>query len=63
MGGEVIPLDRARADLTQPEALRQVLTETRPDVVVNCAAYNFVDQAESEPEAAFAVNGWGVRSL
>jgi dTDP-4-dehydrorhamnose reductase len=35
----------------------------RPDVVVNCAAYNFVDRAEAEPEAAFAVNAWGVRQL
>src|SRR5258708_511245 len=61
--GDVIPLDRARADLTQPEKLRNTLTDLRPDVVVNCAAYNFVDQAESEPEAAFAVNTWGVRSL
>jgi dTDP-4-dehydrorhamnose reductase len=32
-------------------------------VVVNCAAYNFVDRAEEEPEAAFAVNAWGVRNL
>jgi dTDP-4-dehydrorhamnose reductase len=32
-------------------------------VVVNCAAYNFVDKAESEPETAFAVNAWAVRDL
>jgi dTDP-4-dehydrorhamnose reductase len=61
--GEVVPLDRSRADLTNPELLRATLTELRPDVVVNCAAYNFVDKAESEPEAAFAVNAWGVRQL
>src|SRR6516165_8657573 len=61
--GEVISLSRAQADLTQPGPLRQALEALRPDVVVNCAAYNFVDRAESEPEAAFAVNAWGVRSL
>jgi dTDP-4-dehydrorhamnose reductase len=61
--GEVVPLDRSRADLTKPELLRATLSELRPDVVVNCAAYNFVDKAESEPEAAFAVNAWGVRQL
>jgi len=38
-------------------------TQLRPDVVVNCAAYNFVDKAESEPETAFAVNAWAVREL
>ena len=34
-----------------------------PDAVVNCAAYNFVDRAEAEPDAAFAVNAWAVREL
>ena len=61
--GEVVPLDRARADLTDPDLLRVTLTDLRPDVVVNCAAYNFVDKAEPEPDAAFAVNAWGVRTL
>jgi dTDP-4-dehydrorhamnose reductase len=61
--GEVMPLDRTRADLTKPDLLRATLTELRPDVVVNCAAYNFVDKAESEPPAAFAVNAWGLRDL
>jgi dTDP-4-dehydrorhamnose reductase len=63
LAGEVVPLTRAQADLTRPETLRAVLGELRPDVVVNCAAYNLVDRAEAEPEAAFAVNAWGVRSL
>ncbi|MFN4260469.1 MAG: dTDP-4-dehydrorhamnose reductase [Gemmataceae bacterium] len=63
LAGDVIPWTRERADLTRPETLRAALTEARPDVVVNCAAYNFVDKAESEPEAAFAVNAWGVRAL
>jgi dTDP-4-dehydrorhamnose reductase len=61
--GEVVALTRDRADLTRPDTLRAALGEIRPDVVVNCAAYNFVDRAESEPEAAFAVNAWGVRQL
>jgi dTDP-4-dehydrorhamnose reductase len=43
--------------------MRAKLLELRPEVVFNCSAYNFVDRAESEPEAAFAVNGWGVRHL
>jgi dTDP-4-dehydrorhamnose reductase len=61
--GEVVPLARAQADLMQPESLRAVLTAEKPSLVVNCAAYNFVDKAETEPEAAFAVNAWGVRAL
>jgi dTDP-4-dehydrorhamnose reductase len=58
-----VALTRAQADLTRPDTLRAALAEIRPDVVVNCAAYNFVDRAEAEPEAAFAVNAWGVRQL
>jgi dTDP-4-dehydrorhamnose reductase len=63
LSGEVVALTRERADLTRPETVRAALTELRPDVVINCAAYNFVDRAESEPDAAFAVNAWGVRHL
>jgi dTDP-4-dehydrorhamnose reductase len=61
--GEVIALTRADIDLSQPVSIATALTAARPDVLVNCAAYNFVDKAEAEPEAAFAVNAWGVRAL
>jgi dTDP-4-dehydrorhamnose reductase len=64
--GEVVALSRTgtpAADLTRPESLRAMLDEVRPDAVVNCAAYNFVDRAEGEPPEAFAVNAWGVREL
>ena len=63
LAGEVVPLTRQQIDLARPDTIRPVLTDLRPDVVVNCAAYNFVDKAESEPDAAFAVNAWGVREL
>ncbi len=61
--GEAADLTRQEADLTRPETLREILQELRPEVVLNCAAYNFVDRAESDSEAAFAVNAWGVRNL
>jgi dTDP-4-dehydrorhamnose reductase len=61
--GSVLGLARADADLTDPERLRQTLQDAKPDVVVNCAAYNHVDRAEDEPEAAFRINAWGVRDL
>ena len=50
-------------DLAQPESLSRLFEDVRPDVVINCAAYNFVDRAESEAQDAFAVNAWGVREL
>lgn len=61
--GEVVPLSRQEADLTRADLLETTLRDMRPDVVINCAAYNFVDRAETEPENAFATNAWGVRSL
>ena len=61
--GEVIALTRAEGDLTNVTDLRLRLESLRPDFVINCAAYNLVDRAESDPEAAFAVNAWGVRDL
>jgi dTDP-4-dehydrorhamnose reductase len=64
--GEVVPLSRSNSpatDLARPDSLRALFDEVRPDVVINCAAYNFVDRAESEPQEAFAVNAWGVREL
>jgi dTDP-4-dehydrorhamnose reductase len=61
--GGVVELSRSECDLTRPDEMRAKLTELRPEVVFNCSAYNFVDRAESEPEAAFDVNGWGVRNL
>jgi dTDP-4-dehydrorhamnose reductase len=61
--GDVVPLSRADVDLTDASGLRAKLSNIRPAVLVNCAAYNFVDKAESEPEAAFAVNAWAVRNL
>ena len=53
LSGAVIPLARDQADLTNPELLRTTLMSYKPDVIVNCAAYNFVDKAETEPEQAF----------
>jgi dTDP-4-dehydrorhamnose reductase len=61
--GDVVAADRSRVDLTQQHTIDSALAEIRPQVVVNCAAYNFVDRAESESDAAFAVNTFGVRAL
>lgn len=45
-----------RLDLTDRDALRSLIAETKPNAVVNAAAYTAVDMAESEPEVAAAVN-------
>ena len=54
--GEVIAPLRAALDLASPDAIRRVVRETNPTLIVNPAAYTAVDKAESEPELAAALN-------
>lgn len=54
---ELIVAGRDRMDLSQPEALRATVGEIKPDLIINPAAHTAVDQAESEPELALAING------
>jgi len=61
--GDVVPLTRADIDLAKPDTIAPVLAALRPDVLVNCAAYNLVDKAEADPDAANAVNSRGVGVL
>lgn len=62
-GHEVIALARSDADLRHPEAIENGLDAIAIDVVVNTAAYNLVDKAESEPLVAFETNAVGVGNL
>jgi dTDP-4-dehydrorhamnose reductase len=55
--GEVLAVGRADCDLADPDALRALVRRIAPEVIVNAAAYTAVDRAESERDAAFAVNG------
>lgn len=60
---EVVPLARADLDLTDGRAVRDRIAATCPSVVINCAAYNHVDEAERQPVAALEVNALAVRSM
>jgi len=55
--GQVIAVGREQMDLSDPDSIRRAVREIGPDLIVNAAAYTAVDQAESEPELALAVNG------
>ncbi|MBC3483848.1 dTDP-4-dehydrorhamnose reductase [Pseudomonas sp. SWRI59] len=57
--GELHVLGREQLDLAQPEALRGPLRQLAPDLIINAGAYTAVDQAEHEPERAFAINAHG----
>ena len=55
--GELALADKESVDLAEPPTIRELLRRTRPNVVVNAAAYTAVDRAESERELARAING------
>ena len=50
-------LDRAAADLEDPDACAAVIAQRRPDAVINAAAYTAVDKAEEEEARASVING------
>ncbi|QXI28840.1 dTDP-4-dehydrorhamnose reductase [Pseudomonas vanderleydeniana] len=54
--GQLIVLGRDQLDLAHPEQIRQQVRAHRPDLIINAAAHTAVDQAESEPDLAFAIN-------
>ncbi|MBI3961874.1 MAG: sugar nucleotide-binding protein, partial [Deinococcus sp.] len=62
-GVSLFPLTHAQLDITQVEQVRTVLTEKRPEVVINTAAYHRVDDCETNIGQAFAVNAVAVAQL
>jgi dTDP-4-dehydrorhamnose reductase len=62
-GADVVGLRRRELDITDEAAVRAALRDCRPDVVVNCAAWTAVDDAESHEVEAFDVNARGAAHL
>ena len=60
---QVIAHTRASLDITDADAVSRAVATARPDVIINCAAFNDVDGAESAPVAALAVNAFAPRNL
>jgi dTDP-4-dehydrorhamnose reductase len=60
---KIVALTRAELDITNADAVRAAVTGDRPDVVVNCAAWTAVDDAETNEADALRVNGQAARTL
>jgi len=60
---EMTALDKKTLDITDPESTKKLFSQYNPDIVLNCAAYNFVDRAEEDFDTAYKVNAQGVRNL
>jgi len=54
--GEVVAVDSKEMNLTDVDAIRRVVREVAPRIIVNPAAHTAVDKAESESEQAYAIN-------
>ena len=59
----IVALNRRGLDITDADAVMQVVRETGPAMIVNAAAYTAVDKAEDEPALAFRVNRDGAANL
>src|SRR5580693_9299829 len=59
----ILPLDRKAVDITKSAAVSAMLDRETPDLAINLAAFTAVDRAESEPEAAWAVNCAGAAHI
>jgi len=62
-GYDFVFTDIDTLDLTDLHQTEEFINTTRPDWIINCAAYNLVDKAESEPEVAMLVNGTAVKNI
>ena len=60
---ELILTDVEDLDITDLEAVKSYVGSTKPDYIINCAAYTAVDKAESEEELAYKINAIGPKNL
>jgi dTDP-4-dehydrorhamnose reductase len=62
-GEPVVALSKSDLDITDGSAVGNAVRDARPDVIVNCAAYTKVDDAETNEHLATAINGSAVEFL
>jgi dTDP-4-dehydrorhamnose reductase len=62
-GWTVVGVDMPGVDITDEKQVNRLMSKIQPDWVINCAAYTHVDRAESDPDAAHAVNCDGAANL
>src|SRR4051794_35209548 len=60
---EIVPVTHDKLDIRDAAGVNKLVVASRPDWVINTAAFHKVDLCEVEPEATFAVNEAGVRNL
>jgi len=59
----VVLASRTDLDISERDKVHEFVSEFKPNIIINCAAYTNVDKAESDIDLAFEVNCIGVRNL
>ena len=62
-GYDFIFTDVDTLDITNPVKTVEYIKKTRPNWIINCAAYNQVDKAESDYQTALLINGIAVKNI
>ncbi len=62
-GEDVVALTKSDLDITDSRAVAAALDESHPSIIINCAGYTRVDEAESNERVANAINGSSVELL
>jgi dTDP-4-dehydrorhamnose reductase len=60
---ELFPIDLPQVDITDREALFANVADTKPDLIIHCAAYTNVDGCAKDPALAYKVNGLGTQNV
>lgn len=60
---DVVSVGKNKLDITDEVSVNEFINSTKPDLVINAAAYTAVDKAESNVDAAYATNELGVKYL
>jgi dTDP-4-dehydrorhamnose reductase len=63
LGDEVLAYTRQHLDISHSETVEKILSQNRPDAVINCAAYTDVDGSEINRELCYGANAYGVENL
>ncbi len=62
-GHHILACTRYELDITNQLQCEEVITSTKPDVIIHCAAYTAVDAAETDEDGAYLVNAVGSRNI
>jgi dTDP-4-dehydrorhamnose reductase len=62
-GHTVKGMPHEELDVTNYPQVHELITDAKPDLVIHSAAYTRVDQAESEPNLAYMINGYGTENM